>query len=206
MQVDGKGHVSVPARRADRKVPGPPGGGQGFSFWWRRFLDGCDLQHAAVERDVRQQAIPGAGVDRGQPCIQQRAASFDEAVEVGFDRDRQRAGLLHGKQGVLGDQPFLEGAVLPATADPDLACGQPHAQLGQDAGLVVAPIDLAAEKHVAYPGCRTKAFGADLGRRADPLRFASHSTSMARRSEAVAGTPSNTKASRKAGDQRRAAA
>jgi hypothetical protein len=47
---------------------------------------------------------------------------------------------LHGKQGVFGDQPFLEGAVLPTAADPDLACGQPDAQLRQDAKFIMAPV------------------------------------------------------------------
>jgi hypothetical protein len=51
--------------------------------------------------------------------------------------------------------------------------------------------------------CRTKPVGADFGRVDASVRFASRSTSIARKSEADAGTLSNLKASRKPGDQRR---
>ena len=50
---------------------------------------------------------------------------------------------------------------------------------------------------------RTNPVGADSGRVAALVRFASRSTSMARMSEAEAGTLSNWNVSRKAGDQRR---
>ena len=102
---------------------------QRFGLGWRGLFDGCNLQHAAAECHIGQQAVPGAGIDRGQPCVEQGAAPLDEAIEIRFNRDRQRAGLLQWSAMRLGDQPLLKGAVLPAPTDPDLACGQPDPQL-----------------------------------------------------------------------------
>jgi hypothetical protein len=51
--------------------------------------------------------------------------------------------------------------------------------------------------------CRTNPVGADFGRLDFSERFASRSTSTARISEADAGTLSNAKASKNAGDHRR---
>jgi hypothetical protein len=51
--------------------------------------------------------------------------------------------------------------------------------------------------------CLMNAVGTDLGRLDPSERFASRSTSMARINEADAGTLSNKKASRNAGDHRR---
>jgi hypothetical protein len=51
--------------------------------------------------------------------------------------------------------------------------------------------------------CRTNPVGADCGRVGFSKRFASRNISIARMSEADAGTLSNSNAARKAGDQRR---
>ena len=81
------------------------------------------------------------GIDRPQPLVQEPLAVGDELLKVGLDGDRQDAGLLQFLQRRGRDQPFLEGAILPAASDPDVAGAQPVAQLRQDAELVVASVD-----------------------------------------------------------------
>jgi hypothetical protein len=92
---------------------------------------------------------------------------------------------------------------LPAAGHPHVAGAQPVAQFRQHAEFVMAPVDGAAGQHVVRP-----ALADEPGRRGfrqggfvRAVRLAQHS--MARISEADAGTLSNANASRKAGDQRR---
>ena len=82
-------------------------------------------------------------------------------------------------------------------ADPHIAGAQPVAQFRQHAEFVVAPVDDAARHDVGAQRCRTNPVGADLGRVDASVRFISRSTSMARMSEADAGTLSNANAARK---------
>ena len=83
-------HFGQQVGDADARQHGVEPRGQGLGLRRRRFLDRRDLQHALVERDVRQQAALRLGVDRRQPLVQQRAAAGDEALEVGIDRGGAR--------------------------------------------------------------------------------------------------------------------
>ena len=102
--------------------------------------------------------------------------------------NRKRARLLEFLQCLCGDQTFLEGAILSAAGDPDIAGTQAVSQFRQYAQFIIAPVDHAAGQDIGYPA------------------LAARSSAIARISEALAGTLSNSKASRKAGDQRRIAA
>ena len=155
------------------------------------------------DADARQHGVEacGQGVDRGQALVQQRLAGGDEGVEAGLDGDWQGPGLLVRPHGIGEDQPLLEGAVLPAAGHPHVAGLDAAAQLRQDAELVVAPVDDAPGITSAAQRCLTNPVGTDFGREDRPARLALRSTSMARVSEAHAGTPSNWNASRKAGAQ-----
>ena len=144
-------HLRQEIGDADARQHGVEARGEGLGFRRRRFLDRRDLQHALVERDIRQQAALRLGVDRRQPLVEQRSASGDEALEVGVDRDRQGAALFQLLQGLAGDQALLEGAISPAAHHPDIAGAQPVAQFRQHAELVVAPIDVPAAQHMARP-------------------------------------------------------
>nr|BAM13942.1 hypothetical protein [Pseudomonas sp. K-62] len=159
---------------ADTRQHGVEPARQGFGLRRRGLHEGRDLQHAARERHVAQQAGPGPGVDLGQTPVQQRLAAFDEAVEVGFGR--QRAGVLHGLPRGRRDQSLLEGAVLPAAADPDLAGQHARPQLGQDAKFVVTPVDAAAGQHVGGPAPLHEAGrgGGRQARRSRPVRLTQH--------------------------------
>ena len=115
-----------------------------------------------MDRHIRQQAVFGAGVDGSEPGVQQRAATRDELLEVRLDRDRQRAGLLQLVQGVLRDQPLLEGTVPPTAADPDVAGLEAPAQLGQHAEFVMASVNGAVRQHEAGPTLTDEASGRRL--------------------------------------------
>src|SRR5208283_4067888 len=133
---------------ADARQHGIEARGQGLGLRRRRFLDRRDFEHALVDRHVGQQATLRTSVNRRQPFVQNRATALDETVEVRLDRDRQRVGLLQVLQGLFRDQPFLEGAVLPAADDPYVAGAQPVAQLRQHVEFVVTTVDGAAGQHV----------------------------------------------------------
>src|SRR4051794_28415342 len=49
------------------------------------------------------------------------------------------------------DQPFLEGAILPAPSHPDVAGAQPVTQFRQYAQFVVTPVDAAVRQDVGRP-------------------------------------------------------
>jgi hypothetical protein len=93
-----------------------------------RLLNRADLQHALVERDIRQQASMRLDVDYRQPFVEESAASGDEAIKVGVDRDRQRAALFQLLQRLVGDKSFLERPVSSAAHYPDIAGAQSIAQ------------------------------------------------------------------------------
>jgi hypothetical protein len=68
----------------------------------------------------------------------------EQTIEIHLDRDRRHVGLLQVLQRLFRDQPFLEGAVLPAADDPYVAGAQPVAQLRQHAEFVMTTVDGAA--------------------------------------------------------------
>ena len=117
---------------------------QDLGFGWRRFLEGRDLQHAPLERDVRQQPAFRLGVDHRQPLVEEGTATRNEALEIGIDRDRQGAALQQLPLSLAGDEALLEGAVSAAPHDPNLTRTQPVAQLRQHAELIVALVDRSA--------------------------------------------------------------
>jgi hypothetical protein len=61
--------------------------GEHFGRWRRRFFNGRDLQHAPVERDIRQQAALRLGIDRRQTRVEEGAAARDKTLKIGIDRD-----------------------------------------------------------------------------------------------------------------------
>jgi hypothetical protein len=113
---------------ADARQHGVEPRGQSLSLRRGRLFDRRDLQYALVDRDAWQQAVLGTGFDRRQPFVQLDASTFDEALEICFDGNRQRASLQQVLQGLLGDQPFLERAILPAASHPYLAGAQSVSQ------------------------------------------------------------------------------
>jgi hypothetical protein len=125
--------------------------GEGLRLGRRRFLDRRDLQHALLDHDIRQQAALCVDVGSCQPLVEESAASGDETLEVGVNRNRQGAAPFLLFQGLVGDEAFLERAISPTAHHPDVAGAQTVAQFRQHAELIVAPINAPAAKHVALP-------------------------------------------------------
>jgi len=144
-------HLGQQIGDADARQHGVEPVGQCLGLRRCRFLDRRDLQHAIGDRHLRQPAGSGLGINRLQPLVQQRLAAGDELIEVMFDSDRQGAGLQQLLQRLRRDQPLLEGAVLPAAGDPDVAGAQPVTQLRQHAKLIMAPVDGAAGQDIGRP-------------------------------------------------------
>lgn len=130
-------------------------------------------------------------------------ASRDEALEIGIDRDRHGAALFQLLQGLAGNEALFEGAVAPAAHDPDIAGTQSIAQFRQHTQLVVAPVDGPPASTCRAHRSRMKPVGADFCKLSVVAVFMSRSISMARSSDAAAGTPWKANVARKAGDQRR---
>ena len=103
---------------------------------------------------------------------------------------------------------LFKGAVSAAADDPNVSRTQPVAQLGEDAELVVASVDRTARQNVPGPSLADEA-GRGGFRQLEyrglstVALFISRSVSMARSSEAAAGTLWKAKVARKAGAQRR---
>jgi len=114
--------------------------------------DRGDLQHALVDRHIRQQATFGLGVDRDQPLIQGDAAARDEAVEVGVHHDRQGLAPLQLLQRLARDEALFKGAVLPAARHPDVTGAQPVTEFRQHAEFVIAPVERRLPTHAASSG------------------------------------------------------
>jgi hypothetical protein len=117
--------------------------------------DGSDLQRALDHRNIDQRVGADLAVDPGEAPVEAVPALGKKTLHIGVDRQRQGALALDMVHRLGRDQMLLERPVSSAADHPDIAGPQPIAQFGENAQLIVSPVEVsvgpAAGEHMACP-------------------------------------------------------
>ncbi len=104
-----------------------------------------DEQLAVLDFDPVEFAARGTVGHDSQAFVQRRRAGGDVAAGIGLAAD---ADVPHG---LGGQQIVLEGAIIAAASDPDVAASQPLAQRGEHGGFVEPPVRRAVREDQLAP-------------------------------------------------------